>query len=243
MEDNSHIYIALDSDILRTLATIYPYVSKGIFYDYKSSNNPHIKKNFNYLSKLIKYAQEDKIRLMVTTTPYHEVRHKTECISFIKDMCYVPNPKNILEQGDYQQKIKELAAAYCGLNEPYDPTNPPPMHPCYVSAIDDCVPPNDAFVQAEAAVENAILLTANAADFIFYKNFRPDINAKVSKIIEINRRVLNICKDVGYKLISRPFTIETLAAILKGNPSNYEFVKALDTTKMRANAPTDDEEK
>ena len=187
-EPNKHIYFALDSDVLSNLAHIYklqtdyPHLpQKEIKEMFK--NNPktyNIYNNFKFYTQILSMATSDKIRLLVTPTQLYESIHMDGVRQFIEDFCYLPNVDEKTAE-ENAKKIRELAQAYC--HPYYDKDgvkHKAPMNPKYSAHAEYTigenkpfkgflVPPNDAYVLAEASFYGACLITENAKDFLFNK--------------------------------------------------------------------------
>lgn len=235
--NSKHLYVALDADVLRALATVAPYYMRGIHYDYERSNDPIVRNCAGYLFKLLErsVATTDELRLLVTTSVFYEVRHKREVVNFINDYCYIPKQNNLLDQ-EYmvkKQKIKDLAYAYCGAGKPYDPYNPPPMDMKYMAEIGSYCPTNDCYIMAEATVENAILVTNNRKDFIYNKNIPDDESSRLMGIISTNAQ-FGYVDESGYS--PRPIALHSFGPLLRASTDELRFILAEDSTKLRANA-------
>ena len=234
-----HVYLALDSNIITDLTyldvlafqqntTIENVNITGI-------NSETIKRYVDIYKKLISMAEKDEIRLLIVNSVYKEIKHSTNLIRFIKKYCYVPN-QNIFNQAERIDKIKKLANAYC---EPYTDyqgnLNKAPMQKVYYAIIDSYGPTNDAFIMAEATVENAILLTLNAEHFIFDKrkvgNEKSNDQSRKIGIVQINKN-LNYC-DENQHLTSKPLSMSEFEHIVFKYGTN-EFYDANDDTKIKA---------
>ncbi len=212
------IYIALDSDIVRTLTILEPYAKlKNLPVLPK---NPTIQKYGPILCKLLNKSQADVLRLLVTSTVYHEVKHIPEVVDFIERNCYFPNSEN-LEDEIYINNIRNLAYTYCGINDNNSSKfRRYPFDVRYVAEFNRYCPCNDSYIMAEATVENAILLTANQKDFIFLKSYDNNNNNIIAKeIMEINKR-LGYDTDNGF--VSFPLGIKELEYFLSTGIKNLK---------------------
>lgn len=202
---SKHTYFALDSDVLRNLSTLDDFISKHPGVSQKDlrkiistnfSKSPMARNLSIYLNILdIVKSGDDKIRLLVTTTPFKETQAIPEVARFIKNYCYVPNI-NILTNDECNKRIRKLAKAYCEPIEKEGRTFPPPMQAKYNSYVGDKIPSNDAYVMAEATYYGACLLTENVKDLIEKESrhltleqgsFKPHSdNLRVRGIVDIN---------------------------------------------------------
>lgn len=213
VQDGSHVYFALDSDVLSNLATIYKLqldnpnassteIKQKIFGNPKLSS---VYKNYKFYNQILKMAVGDKIRLLVTPTPLFESKHIDGVMDFIEHFCYLPKVNDDKDNQD-ALKIRELAQAYC---HPYIDKNGQkrraPLNPKYDAHVEYLstrnnklkgflVPSNDAYVLAEATHYGACLITENAKDLIFnaYNQTQQDSyhyeNDRVRGIVEINQQ-------------------------------------------------------
>jgi len=227
-----HIYIALDSDILRSLAILAPYYTNNVYFDYKTSKDFILSKYTGYLLRLLdRVVNQKDIRLLVTASTFYEVRNHANALKFINEFCYVPQLDNFLnfESVPKKELIKQLAYAYCGIGKSHDSTSIPPMEARYFSEVSAYCPTNDCYIMAEATVENACLLTNNAKDFIFNSNFPQDDASRAIGIIEINRAFGYVDED---DIVPRPFAISMLGPLLKLPIEQMKLSKSSDLTKL-----------
>ena len=121
-EQDKHVYFALDSDVLSSLALIYKLQSdnpdlspKEIQNNIsKNSQTNNALKNYNFYCNILSMARQDKIRLLVTLTPFYESKHIYGVIQFVMDFCYLPKVNQEAEAATEEAlKIRELAQAYC----------------------------------------------------------------------------------------------------------------------------------
>ena len=232
-KNKKSLYVALDSDILRSLTIIEPFIINDAYYDFKNSNDPILSKYSGYLSKLFIKSINDELRLLVTPTTFYENKYKPKVLNFIKSYCYIPAQHSVLDPtySIKKQAIKDLAYAYCGAGKPFDPTNPPPMTMKYLAEVGSCCPTNDCYIMAEATVENAILLTNNSKDFVFNKKNNEDDNSRRLGIININKS-FGYVDDEG--LTPCPFSIFTFGPMLKMPTENLRFALAENSSKIKA---------
>ena len=103
MENNKHFYLAIDSDILRTLAYLdmlkkeYGVVDRSKIRDYG------LRENLNYYIRLYNCVKYDEIRLLIVDAVYQESKHSEHLINFIKEYCYFPNINAV----NYQEKAEK----------------------------------------------------------------------------------------------------------------------------------------
>lgn len=183
------IYVALDSDIVRHLTAIEPYVKcKDIPLTSEAPRNRAISKYGTALCKLFNKAQADDLRLLVTQTVYHETKHIPQVKNFIETYCYFPSSEN-LEDENYINNIRTLAYSYCGFGTNPQEKRKYPFNARYVAEFNRYCPCNDSYVMAEATIEGAILLTANQNDFIYIASPDKKNRRIANEIIYINRQL------------------------------------------------------
>lgn len=216
-----NVYIALDSDILRSLATIYNAKKWG----FDASKNVILQKYSSSLIRLLNNVKADNLRLLVTTTVFNECKHLDYVRNFVNDICYVPNHDNLEDDG-YLNRIRTLAYVYSGMNCGNLKTkNLKAFSVHYVAEFNRSCPCNDSYIMAEATVENCFLLTGNTKDFIGYKNQFEEAGHIARTIVDINR-------ELGYQdeygVTPAPFSISALDHFLSfslkklKNQSNIE---------------------
>jgi hypothetical protein len=195
-------------------------------------------KNYNFYCNILSMARQDKIRLLVTPTPFYESKHIYGVVQFVMDFCYLPKV-NQETANEEALKIRELAQAYCS---PYTnkkgekckaPINPKYNAYAKYSLMDNnsshrgfWVPTNDAYVMAEATYYGACLITENAKDLLFRPNkkqkqpYSSYENERVKGIVEINQKYgyyqPNTTTFFGNKgnLVPRPFSVENIGKII-----------------------------
>lgn len=217
MTSKKPIYLAVDSDILRTLTYFDVLRKEHGYIDVEKIKDRSLKKDFNYYNRLFNCILHDEIRLLIVDAVYQESKHSATLLNFIKEYCYFPN----VNAANYQEKAERartLAKAYC---EPYTykaKLQAAPMKSVFVADINKYVPTNDCYIMAQATVEQCSLLTANGKDFIF--NTRHTDNKaeheRVLGIVQINiQNGYYVDSDKGYQVAPKPVMIDTLAKILK----------------------------
>lgn len=253
VEEDKHVYFALDSDVLSNLAHLYELQSdKTNSYKKikeKLAEDPemfNVCKNYNFYCKILDMARCDKIRFLVTPTPFYESKHVYGVIQFVTDFCYLPKVKPETAKED-ALKIRDLAQAYCSpyINEDGVKCKAPinSKYNAYAKylLVDNevnknfWVPSNDAYVLAEASYYGACLITENAKDFLFRpekgkekKAYRDYENERVKGVVSINEKygyyqpnTTNIFK--GKNIVPHPYSVETLGKIIAYHEDNAIF--------------------
>ena len=216
MTKNNPIYLALDSDVLRTLTLLYILKKEHGYIDIEKIKDNSLKKNFNYFNRLFTAIQHDEIRPLIVDAVYQESKHSPSLIEFMKTHCYFPNI-NAVNYQEKAEKARKLASEYVKpytyKNEQFDA----PMKAMFVADVNKYVPTNDCYIMAQATVEHCSLLTGNGKDFIFNQRDEDKSNHnRVRGIAQIN--ILNGYfseETPGHFVTSKPVMINTLAAILK----------------------------
>ena len=222
MTSKKPLYLALDSDILRTLTFLHVLKSEHGFIDRTKIHNKALKDDFNYFINLYNAINCNEIRPLIVDAVYQESKHSPSLVEFIKQFCYFPNV-NAANYQEKAEKARKLANAY---TKPYTHTDrydgkekhaPAPMKSVFIADINKYVPTNDCYIMAQATIENCPLLTGNGKDFIFnQRNEDKYAHERVNGIIDIN--ILNgyyKTDDRGNKITTKPIMINTIAKILK----------------------------
>lgn len=231
MNKEKPIYVAVDSCVLINLAYIYDKkAGNKNFYedsDFNNSNFSHIRNYYNCYEKILDAIFDDKLRIVVVPTVFHESNHSTSVLNFVKSFCYTPNV-NILKNLERQSKIAALARKYCF---PYFDKNEikqcAPMKKVYIAECQKAVPSNDAYIMAESTFENCCLITVNKQDFIYKKESGID-NERRKGIVEINRQAKYIDSENN---VPKPISLgEAVLAIEKEDftlfqPDEVKFIK------------------
>ena len=217
MVNKKSIYIAFDSDILRTLTLLDILKKEHGFIDINRINDKILKKDFNYFVKLYNSILNNEIRPLIVDAVYQESKHSTSLVSFMKSYCYFPNV-NAANYQEKTEKARQLADAYTKdyANSKYE-IQKAPMKKVFVADIKKYVPTNDCYIMAEATIENCPLLTSNGQDFIFNKRNSDKFNhERVKGIVEINiNNGYYKYDENGNKTTPKPVLIHTLTGILK----------------------------
>ncbi len=234
MEENKHIYIAIDSDILRALTNLDLCLEKNPYYDFEKSDDHFLKRNADYLQTLMKIVRADEIRLLIVNTVYQESKHSPSLCNFIKKYCYFPDI-NIVNYNDKSAKTEKLANLYC---KPYtykDKECPAPMKATYNAFAKSYVPTNDAYIMAEASIEGAMVLTANKKDFIENVRTRSK-HDRSAGIVQINIQNGYCEKAVGsdFIIVPKPITIGTIGPIISNDFEHFTANYVDDNTKIKA---------
>lgn len=178
-KENSHLYIAIDTNIVIALASLYMYKThpniNEVFED------AILKKRFKEFKYLFEAIKQDRIRVIVTSTTYHEsmnFNHKklyanwvdddkktvNYVLKFWSEYCYAPNTP---DNENKIKKINKLARDYRNRNA--------------IPQKED----NDSLIMAEAAVEGVNLLTFNGKDFVFESKDK-SVDVRRKRILKIH---------------------------------------------------------
>lgn len=216
MTNKKTIYLAIDSDILRTLTLLDILKTEHGYVDIEKVKDVSLKKDFNYFNRLYNAILYDEIRPLVVDAVYQESKHSNSLIEFMKKYCYFPNV-NAVNYQDKAEKARNLANAY---TKPFIYNGEhcdPPMKAVFVADINKYVPTNDCYIMAQATIEHCSLLTGNGKDFIFNQRHEDRYaHERVKGIAQVN--ILNGYFDEdspGHYITPKPVMINTLAGILK----------------------------
>lgn len=235
---SSHIYISLDSDVLRSLAWVECLLREGKSLDDAKAKEAYIRKYSKQIVKLLDLAHKGKVRFFISKTVYYENRHvlknKTGPIFyFVKNLCYFPDVKS-KEYTSMIGRARTLAGVYCDSQSNDDPA---PMKKTYCAYACDFVPQNDVYVMAESTVAGCdYVLTNNGRDYIF--------NEKIDTLFENSRRaaILQINRTLGYGrfdkkknmfISTKPVNIVELVKSLEKPAGDYAYLQADDSKFKR----------
>lgn len=218
----SKLFIAVDSDILRSLADLDEILKENPTYKTSTSHDFFIRDNGSYLKKVLKLIHSGDISIFVGSTIFREVKHRDNCINFIKEHCYLPK-MNASNFADIVTRADNLAFKYCTQKYRYnDKEYFPPMEMHYNAYLKRDVPSNDAYAMAEATIAGCVFITNNAQDFVFRKYIKDDKNSRVKGIVNIN--VLeNYCamdEETGMQIVPKPMEFHLFIPLLKKGLSN-----------------------
>lgn len=240
MTSKKPLYLAFDSDILRTMTFLDVLKTTHGFIDTNKLHNKKLKDDFNYFIRLYNAIIHNEIRPLIVDAVYQESKHSASLVEFMKNFCYFPN----VNAANYQEKAEKARILASQYTEPYeskakyeselDKVKPAPMQKVFIADINKYVPTNDCYIMAQATIENCPLLTANGKDFIFNEKYVDKYNhERVKGIIEINIANGYYKTDRnGNKITTKPIMINTIASILKYEncfdiiDQSNEFVKA-----------------
>ena len=167
MEIKEPLYFAIDSDVLRSLAFMEKLLKNNPAYDFRTSQDPLIKKYSGYFKRLFNKMQNNEIRLVIVDAVYQESQHSKCLLEFMKNYCYFPKINAV----NYQRKSAEarrLAIAYCETFKIGDKEFDAPMKKIFNAESGKFSPTNDCYIMAQATIEGICLITANGRDFIFF---------------------------------------------------------------------------
>ena len=180
------LFIAVDSDVLRMLAQVEYTLSYDPNFNLREHDDDLIRNWSGYLLNMLKLIKSGDLNIYVGNTIYHEVKHKKDCIDFIKKYCYLPNI-NVTNFDQIVLKTDDLAFKYCFQTiEKNGTTHYPPMHPVYSPYNKKMIPSTDAYAMAEATLARCLFVTANGKDFVFNARSQSNVNSRTLGIIDIN---------------------------------------------------------
>lgn len=226
---NKHKYIAIDSNILRSLTFLNILKQTYGYVDFAKCNDPLLQKNGNYLLNLYKLILQDKLRIVIVNSVYQENRHIDSVINFVKKYCYFIKDYGQLKEKKLKE-IDSLAKAYCSSYTKKGVKMPAPMQKTYNSYVNDVIPINDCYIMAEATIENCCLLTANGKDFIF----NPKNQDKSSKFNDRTKGIVDINilhgyyeeeKDSSLCLVPHAFHISLFGALIKNGIDDLQITQ------------------
>ena len=96
-------YLAIDSDILRTLTLLDILHKQHGFVKIELIEDHLLAKDFNFFQRLYSCAENDSIRLVIVDAVYQESKHSDSLKNFIKEYCYFPN----VNAANYQEKAEK----------------------------------------------------------------------------------------------------------------------------------------
>ncbi|MBO5954565.1 MAG: hypothetical protein J6Q13_01190 [Clostridia bacterium] len=223
MENNTPLYFAIDSDILRALRLIDIIMESGQRYDFANSPDTLLKKWGGYLRKLYQRMKNDEIRLVIVDAVYQESQHSVSLLTFMKNYCYFPKINAV----NYQRKAAEarrLANAYCESFEVGDKEIAAPMKKVFNAQSGTFSPTNDCYIMAQATIEGISLITANGKDFIFDEKAGVENHNRAKGIMNINIARGYYASKQGTFNTSRPFHIQTIGPMLKDEILDIDLI-------------------
>lgn len=216
MTNKKAVYLAIDSDILRTLTLLDILKTEYGFVDIDKIKDSTLKRDFNYFTRLYNAITHNEIKPLIVDAVYQESKHSNSLIEFMKKYCYFPNV-NAVNYQEKAEKARNLANAYTKSFTYNGENREPPMKAVFVADINKYVPTNDCYIMAQSTIEHCSLLTGNGKDFIFNeKNEDRYAHDRVKGITQVN--ILNGYFDEdtpGHYITPKPIMINTIAAILK----------------------------
>lgn len=214
-KENLGLYVAIDSDILRFLSYLEHLKTQHGFVDRSQVNAENLLKDFNYYLRLFNHVQAGHIKLLIVDAVYQESKHAANLLNFMNKYCYFPD----VNSKDYQKKVEKarvLAHAYC---QPYTINGKEykaPMKFVYMAYANKHVPTNDAYIMAQATVEDCCLLTGNKQDFIFNKRDGIGNRSRLIGICHINE-MFGYCETrAGGVFMPKPLTLSKIMGLLRG---------------------------
>lgn len=231
-KENSHLYIAIDTNIVIALASLYMYEKcedKSIVLE-----DFVLRENFKKFKALFEEIKKDKLRVMVTTTTFAESK------LFDYKKLYSKNTKNNQKNVNY---VKEFLTKYCYF--PKDPANELKIRKIKRLAKEyrskDAIPNkeyNDSMIMAEASVERLNLLTHNGKDFVFYSNNKK-IDLRRKKIIKTNKENGIHIKTHYADIVPKPIMVHEFIPNEKVN--HNVSIRCDDKTKVKIDQEMVDE--
>ena len=229
LNDNRHIYLAVDSNILRALTVLY-------FQDQNRNAKLDkidwrlIKNYGGALNEFLRKINEDEFRMLIVSTAFEEVQHLPDIVEFILDKGYFPK-RDITNFVSKSADAEELATRYCKefYVDDFGKKIPPPMVLHYDPFLKSQKPSKDAVIMAEASIEGACILT-NDQDFVSVKNDRVQHGNcyRANGIILLNQKYLKDYRD----FTPRPFDLDYFVKNYLFSPTSYwPFLHLKDRTK------------
>lgn len=217
MTKSNKIYIAIDSNILRTLTymdnLVYFYKKKnrGVLTDDMVMDDDFnfgnimgdtvtkdiiLNRHKNSLWYLFTLVKQDKIRLYITESVYKENKHIEDCQYFIIKNCFMHAPMTDKEKEERREKAARMVDAYTTpqmiMRRGEMIKTKPPMKKVFSAHFDGYIPTNDCYIMAEATIDNCLLLTDNGKDFIFDIKEEPKFDRETGKQIKTKSRTTGI---------------------------------------------------
>jgi len=147
-----HIYVAIDSDILRLLTFANKLLIKNPDIDLrKATNDINLQRFGGYIKTVLNSAKKDEIRLLIVNTVYQESCHSKSLTTFMKENCYFPKT-NILTHKRYADEVERIAKLY---TKPYsfrEEIHPAPMKEVYIASLQKFAPTNDTYIMATICI-------------------------------------------------------------------------------------------
>ena len=233
MTNKNPIYLAIDSDVLRTLTLLDILKKEHSYVDIDKIKDSSLKKDFNYFNRLYNALNHDEIRPLIVDAVYQESKHSASLVNFMKNHCYFPKI-NLVNYQEKATEARELANAYCSPFKLGGKEFPAPMKKVFHADENKHAPSNDCYIMAQATIEGICLITANGQDFIFDDKSNIENHFRSMGIINVNM-IKGYCSgDVKKYGIPRPYHIETIGPMIKQTlkfsafPAFNEFEKGND---------------
>lgn len=214
MENEKKLYVAIDSDILRSIAYLKNLKETYGVVNRDKIRDPQLQNDLSYYARVLQFVKEDKVRLLIVDAVYQESKHSVALVDFMKNYCYFPN----VFADNYQEKAEKaraLAHAYCSEYKNGGETYRAPMRSVFIAEVNRHVPTNDAYIMAQATVENCSLVTGNKKDFIFNDRQNQENHERRIGICNVNVAMGYYEEKNGKPITPRPITLGYLAGGLK----------------------------
>lgn len=185
MEQKEHVYLALDSCLLSTLAYLD---TDEISLSKKKMKDYNIDKYSGYLVRFLRFIKQDRIRVVLLPTVHEEtliydLTHNNIISKFLNKYAYTKK-YSVLDSLKFTQDVLKLSNDLCTpykyADEEIVKTNEnkksiieidgvkyyrSPMHKVYNANLKSYTPENDAYIASEAILSDIELVTFNEKDF------------------------------------------------------------------------------
>lgn len=246
--NQSRVYIGLDSDVLRCLSYIHylnqpgnllnkddkmeAELSETTFLRYINSTAINISKK-EYFTAMYNDVVNDKYRIFISEPVYFENKHSTFICDFINQYCYMPKLDKTKKDFECIKEVEQLAQAYTsprveerdGETKQYKPA----MEKRYSAAMRKYIPTNDVYIMAWCTCYGCQLLTFNGKHFIYYN--KGQNNYRRMSIRSINEQMEYVLEVINDKtLVSAAYEWkETLSKYdYYDKTFNFDYTKNLD---------------
>ena len=233
----NNIFIALDSDVLRSLAELDELLENNPKFNTKNAHDFFIRENGNYMKKMLNLIKSGNLSIFVGSAIYREVKHRPECEEFIKKYCYMPK-MNASNFAELVTESDNLAFKYCTQKYVHeDKEYYPPMDLHYSAYLKRDVPSNDAYAMAEATMVGCIFITNNGQDFIFRKYEKADKDSRLVGITILNTQEgYYSASEDGSQIVPRPMEFYRFIPLLRKGLDNLHLPNVDEDNFVKANS-------